>query len=57
MEMPFGSRSGFKSYITHNVDKSIAQIAYELGFKYLQHFIRLFKQRTGVTPNEFRNLN
>lgn len=40
-----------------NVDKSIAQIAYELGFKYPQHFIRLFKQRTGVTPNEFRNLN
>ncbi|CAD0218695.1 helix-turn-helix transcriptional regulator [Chryseobacterium sp. D764] len=40
-----------------NVDKSISQIAYELGFKYPQHFIRLFKQRTGVTPNEFRNLN
>ncbi|WPO93164.1 helix-turn-helix domain-containing protein [Chryseobacterium sp. HR92] len=40
-----------------NIDKSISQIAYELGFKYPQHFIRLFKQRTGVTPNEFRNLN
>ncbi|WP_431610447.1 helix-turn-helix domain-containing protein [Chryseobacterium sp. 'Rf worker isolate 10'] len=40
-----------------NVDKSIAQIAYELGFKYPQHFIRLFKQRTGVTPNEYRSLN
>ncbi|MCS3528915.1 AraC family transcriptional regulator [Chryseobacterium sp. JUb7] len=40
-----------------NIDKSIAQIAYDLGFKYPQHFIRLFKQRTGVTPNEFRNLN
>lgn len=40
-----------------NIDKSIGQIAYELGFKYPQHFIRLFKQRTGVTPNEFRNSN
>ncbi|PIF46465.1 helix-turn-helix protein [Chryseobacterium sp. 52] len=39
------------------VDKSISQIAYELGFKYPQHFIRLFKQRTGVTPNEYRSLN
>lgn len=40
-----------------NIDQSIAQIAYELGFKYPQHFIRLFKQRTGVTPNEYRSLN
>lgn len=40
-----------------NIDKSIAQIAYELGFKYPQHFIRLFKQRTGITPNEYRNFN
>ena len=40
-----------------NIDKSIAQIACELGFKYPQHFIRLFKQRTGVTPNEYRSLN
>jgi len=38
-------------------DKSISEIAYELGFKYPQHFIRLFKQRTGVTPREYRSLN
>jgi len=37
--------------------KSINQIAYELGFKYPQHFSRLFKQRVGQTPNEFRQLN
>lgn len=37
--------------------KSVSQIAYELGFKYPQHFIRLFKQRVGQSPNEFRNLN
>jgi len=27
--------------------KSVSQIAYELGFKYPQHFTRLFKQRVG----------
>lgn len=38
-------------------DKSIGQIAYELGFKYPQHFTRLFKQRVGQSPNEYRMLN
>ncbi|NMB50390.1 MAG: helix-turn-helix transcriptional regulator [Bacteroidales bacterium] len=38
-------------------DKTINEIAYELGFKYPQHFSRLFKQRTGITPNEFRATN
>ncbi|MBX2952252.1 MAG: helix-turn-helix transcriptional regulator [Leadbetterella sp.] len=37
--------------------KSISEIAYDLGFKYPAHFTRLFKQKTGVTPNEYRNLN
>lgn len=37
--------------------KSVSQIAYELGFKYPQHFIRVFKQRVGHTPNEYRTLN
>jgi AraC-like DNA-binding protein len=40
-----------------NVDKSISEVAYELGFKYPQHFTRLFKQKTGKTPNEYRNMN
>ncbi|WP_128544529.1 helix-turn-helix domain-containing protein [Larkinella soli] len=34
--------------------KSVSQIAFELGFKYPQHFIRLFKQRVGQSPNEYR---
>ena len=37
--------------------KSVNQIAYELGFKYPQHFTRLFKQRVGKSPNEYRTLN
>jgi len=36
--------------------KSVSQIAYELGFKYPQHFARLFKQRVGQSPNEYRSL-
>jgi AraC-like DNA-binding protein len=39
----------------HN--KSVSQIAYELGFKYPQHFARLFKQRVGQSPNEYRMMN
>ncbi len=34
--------------------KSVSQIAYELGFKYPQHFTRLFKQKVGQSPNEYR---
>lgn len=37
--------------------KSVSEIAYELGFKYPQHFSRLFKQRVGHSPNEYKNLN
>lgn len=40
-----------------DIDKSITEIAYGLGFKYPQHFTRLFKQRVGASPNEYRNLN
>lgn len=40
-----------------NVNRSISEVAYELGFKYPQHFTRLFKQKTGMTPNEFRAQN
>jgi AraC family transcriptional activator of pobA len=35
--------------------KSVNQIAFELGFKYPQHFTRLFKQRVGHSPNDFRS--
>ena len=38
-------------------NKSVSEIAYELGFKYPQHFTRMFKKQVGVSPNEFRALN
>lgn len=38
-------------------EKSIAQIAYELGFQYPQHFTRMFKKLTGRTPNEYRTIS
>lgn len=37
--------------------KTINEIANELGFKYSQHFTRMFKKTTGFTPNEYRSLN
>ncbi|UIR54834.1 helix-turn-helix domain-containing protein [Sphingobacterium sp. SRCM116780] len=38
-------------------DKTINEIAYELGFKYPQHFSRFFKKIVGQSPNEFRTIN
>lgn len=40
-----------------DVEKTIAEVGYELGFKYPQHFSRFFKQHVGMTPQEYRNLN
>jgi AraC-like DNA-binding protein len=40
-----------------DIGKSVSEIAYELGFKYPQHFTRLFRQKVGVSPNEYRNMN
>jgi AraC-like DNA-binding protein len=37
--------------------KNVNQIAYDLGFKYPQHFTRFFKQQIGYTPTEYQNLN
>lgn len=37
-----------------DVSKSVSEIAYELGFKYPQHFSRVFKQYVGVAPQEYR---
>lgn len=40
-----------------DINKSISEVAYEIGFKYPAHFSRLFKQRVGQSPQEYRQLN
>ena len=36
-------------------DKSVSEIAYELGFEHPSHFTKLFKTKTGLAPMQFRN--
>ena len=38
----------------HDPQLSLSEIAYWLGFKYPQHFTRLFKQQVGISPKEYR---
>lgn len=38
----------------HGSRLSVSQIADMMGFQYPQHFIRLFKKQTGLTPGEYR---
>ncbi len=35
-------------------NKSIAEVAYELGFEYPQYFSRLFKKKEGMSPSAYR---
>ena len=35
-------------------NKSIAEVAYELGFEYPPYFSRLFKKKAGISPTEYR---
>ena len=34
---------------------SVSEIAYDLGFEYPQHFSKLFKKKTGISPAQYRN--
>jgi len=36
---------------------SVKSLAYNLGFEYPQYFSRLFKNKTGMSPSEYRSLN
>lgn len=38
-------------------ENTISEIAYDLGFEYPQYFSKLFKNKTGITPAEYRNVN
>jgi AraC-like DNA-binding protein len=45
-----------KNILLHT-DHSVGEIAYSLGFEYPQYFSKLFKQKTGKTPVEYRTQN
>ena len=38
-------------------NQSLKEIAFALGFESPDYFCRLFKQKTGITPSEFREKN
>jgi AraC-like DNA-binding protein len=38
-----------------DLSKPISEVAYELGFKYPQHFTRMFKKSVGMSPSEYRD--
>lgn len=44
-------------YLLLSSSDSISTIAYSLGFNYPHYFGRLFKQKTGKTPQEYRMLH
>lgn len=46
-----------KERLLYHSEKTVNEIAYELGFEYPQYFCRLFKKRVGMTPNEYRATN
>lgn len=37
-----------------NPNKTISDVAYELGFEYPQYFSRLFKKKEGISPSKYR---
>jgi signal transduction histidine kinase/ABC-type sugar transport system substrate-binding protein/DNA-binding response OmpR family regulator len=41
--------------LLRETDKTIAEIAYEIGFNNASYFATFFKQKTGETPSQFRN--
>lgn len=45
---------GEAKHILLKPNKSIAEVAYDLGFEYPQYFSRLFKKKEGISPTEYR---
>lgn len=40
-----------------STNASVSQVAYDLGFEYPNHFSKLFKSKTGLSPVEYRRNN
>ena len=41
-------------YLLTSTNKIVNELAFDLDFDYPQYFSRLFKQKTGLTPNAYR---
>lgn len=37
-----------------STNQTVSEIAYELGFEYPQHFAKVFKNKTGFSPSQYR---
>jgi AraC-like DNA-binding protein len=37
-----------------STDRTVKEIAYDLGFQSIHYFSRIFKKKTGVAPSEIR---
>ncbi|PZR24770.1 MAG: AraC family transcriptional regulator [Citrobacter freundii] len=44
-------------HLLWSTENQISEIAYELGFEHPSHFTKLFKNKTGYSPKEYRLLN
>jgi len=40
-----------------STNKTVGELAFDLGFEYPQYFSRLFKLKTGMTPIDYRSMN
>ena len=47
----------FRKDLLAGSDKTVSEIAYEVGFQYPHHLSRMFKKVTGYTPKEYRGMN
>ncbi len=54
MEYVIGARINSAKQLLQHSDLSVAQIAQTVGFHSACHFINIFKQKTGVTPLQFK---
>lgn len=63
-ETGLGAREQISNFIVEKAktlllseSDSVSGVAYSLGFNYPHYFSRMFKNKTGMTPQEYRQLN
>jgi AraC-like DNA-binding protein len=52
-----GQRLAHARNLLQHDGKNVSEVAYECGFENIPHFIRIFKQKYGITPNTVRAKN